>query len=611
MFPYSGTPPPPPPPYTGYHHIVSDTITRSSPKVAMTSSPAMSMTSSMAMSTVGAGVTGHSGMMRLSQQLDGKLTIAEDLRSASVLDADIYPKILVQRSASQTGHRAEAEIYPKTVIQRSSSQASQILEDIYPHLKMQRSSSGGRLDEIYPKILMQRSTSQMSQPRSVSQLSQITGDHEIYPNLIRAQRGSTPLSSTLEDVTSIYPRILASNGKLIQVQTTDPLSQLSQQQIDEIYPKLLKQQLNSSVQLSQLPGAQLSASALTQQHQIHQQQQLQQQQQIHQQQQEQLKQHQLQQQSKIQQQQKQQQLQHHQQQQLLLQQQLMQQQYLQSQYEAEELPVYENVYENIVVNNQGTAAYNNQLDYVNLPPPPPYPGTDTSHLNNTPSSQVTTNSGLHVSHMNNTTSGHVNNATSGHVNTTSALHVSHVRNLSDTSGQSESSSGSILSHKSPGARMGWYETEIDSSSDTLTPVRAHNGHVNGGNGSPHLRPALLPHTLPAKPISTSSSVTNTPQTPAKPLLPFSVTPPRPPGPSEAEIKVEALTKQLEEEMEKKEQQSEFFGACHACNEKVTGAGQACQVRKNNYITKIIDIICRPWVIFITRLALFAAVVAEL
>ena len=41
--------------------------------------------------------------------------------------------------------------------------------------------------------------------------------------------------------------------------------------------------------------------------------------------------------------------------------------------------------------------------------------------------------------------------------------------------------------------------------------------------------------------------------------------------------MEALTKQLEEEMEKKEQQSEFFGSCHACSEKVTGAGQACQV----------------------------------
>ena len=127
-------------------------------------------------------------------------------------------------------------------MQRSSSSASQALEEIYPQLKMQRSASGNRLEEIYPKIFIGRPTSQMSQPRSVSQLS--AADHEIYPNLIRAQRGSTPLDE------SMYPRVLANNGKLIQV----PVSQLSQQQIDEIYPKLLKQQLNSSVQLSQLPG---------------------------------------------------------------------------------------------------------------------------------------------------------------------------------------------------------------------------------------------------------------------------------------------------------------------------------------------------------------------
>ena len=56
-----------------------------------------------------------------------------------------------------------------------------------------------------------------------------------------------------------------------------------------------------------------------------------------------------------------------------------------------------------------------------------------------------------------------------------------------------------------------------------------------------------------------------------------MTPPRPPGPSEAEIKVDQLTRQLEEEMEKSEEQGEFFGSCHACQEKVTGAGQACQV----------------------------------
>ena len=43
------------------------------------------------------------------------------------------------------------------------------------------------------------------------------------------------------------------------------------------------------------------------------------------------------------------------------------------------------------------------------------------------------------------------------------------------------------------------------------------------------------------------------------------------------MKIEEITRQLEEEMEKK-QESEFFGTCSTCKERVTGAGQACQVR---------------------------------
>jgi LIM domain-containing protein len=42
------------------------------------------------------------------------------------------------------------------------------------------------------------------------------------------------------------------------------------------------------------------------------------------------------------------------------------------------------------------------------------------------------------------------------------------------------------------------------------------------------------------------------------------------------MKVEALTRQLEEEMERKEEE-EYFGECCTCGQKVTGAGQACQV----------------------------------
>ena len=46
--------------------------------------------------------------------------------------------------------------------------------------------------------------------------------------------------------------------------------------------------------------------------------------------------------------------------------------------------------------------------------------------------------------------------------------------------------------------------------------------------------------------------------PPPPLLPFSVTPPKPTGPSEAEKKIEELTKAIEEQMEKDEEQ-EYFG----------------------------------------------------
>lgn len=71
--------------------------------------------------------------------------------------------------------------------------------------------------------------------------------------------------------------------------------------------------------------------------------------------------------------------------------------------------------------------------------------------------------------------------------------------------------------------------------------------------------------------------------PTKPLLPYSVTP-RPAGKTEAERKIEELTRQLEEELERNEEQGEYFGICHTCGEKVTGAGQACQAMGNLYHT---------------------------
>ncbi|XP_043659096.1 LIM domain-containing protein jub isoform X1 [Drosophila teissieri] len=70
----------------------------------------------------------------------------------------------------------------------------------------------------------------------------------------------------------------------------------------------------------------------------------------------------------------------------------------------------------------------------------------------------------------------------------------------------------------------------------------------------------------------------------KNLLPYSVTPPRPAGPTEAQRKIEELTRQLEEEIEQSEEHGEYFGICHTCGEKVKGAGQACQAMGNLYHT---------------------------
>ncbi|KAG7188774.1 hypothetical protein KM043_008392 [Ampulex compressa] len=72
--------------------------------------------------------------------------------------------------------------------------------------------------------------------------------------------------------------------------------------------------------------------------------------------------------------------------------------------------------------------------------------------------------------------------------------------------------------------------------------------------------------------------------PGKGLLPYNVIPPRQSGPTEAERKIEELTRQLEEEMEKQDEEGEYFGICHTCGEKVTGAGQACQAMGNLYHT---------------------------
>ncbi|KAI8519959.1 hypothetical protein Bbelb_032160 [Branchiostoma belcheri] len=74
------------------------------------------------------------------------------------------------------------------------------------------------------------------------------------------------------------------------------------------------------------------------------------------------------------------------------------------------------------------------------------------------------------------------------------------------------------------------------------------------------------------------------QTTAKPKLRYEVTPPRASGPTSAELKLEAMTRELEGELDDLPQ-GEYFGECHACGKAVNGAGQACQAMGNLYHTQ--------------------------
>ncbi|RZC37553.1 hypothetical protein BDFB_006816, partial [Asbolus verrucosus] len=70
-----------------------------------------------------------------------------------------------------------------------------------------------------------------------------------------------------------------------------------------------------------------------------------------------------------------------------------------------------------------------------------------------------------------------------------------------------------------------------------------------------VRPPPVPSPTPSA-CSTSSG--GKLKISGKTLLPYNVTPPRPRGPTEAERKIEEMTRQIEEEMEKHEEEGEYF-----------------------------------------------------
>ncbi|EGI60029.1 PREDICTED: LIM domain-containing protein jub [Acromyrmex echinatior] len=141
---------------------------------------------------------------------------------------------------------------------------------------------------------------------------------------------------------------------------------------------------------------------------------------------------------------------------------------------------------------------------------------------------------------------------------------------------------------------GQVQAPVNSASTTTNEIDANAGpritSLPPGVTSGVAGPVLLSAGVPVlqRPSDSEAEERKSVSPPIKPapgkgLLPYNVIS-RPSGPTEAERKIEELTRQLEEEMEKQEEEGEYFGICHTCGEKVTGAGQACQAMGNLYHT---------------------------
>ncbi|XP_069698540.1 LIM domain-containing protein jub [Periplaneta americana] len=235
-----------------------------------------------------------------------------------------------------------------------------------------------------------------------------------------------------------------------------------------------------------------------------------------------------------------------------------------------------------------------------LPPPPPYPGNSTSQNIPVTSQQIVGNipapvQGSHYPSNGGSGQGNVTNVPPGQPSAVEPFPTTRMHNavnsrmvLGSPAKPSANASVGSYYHATPvGTNGGGDYVVMTGGSNTQVQLATSyqrgtsSGVANAVYVTAEMASSPNPSLSPNPSVGPSNKVK---AVSGKTLLPYNVTPPRPMGPTEAERKIEELTRQLEEEMEKQEEEGEYFGICHTCGEKVTGAGQACQAMGNLYHT---------------------------